>query len=118
MPDADGSRIWVTGPFIRFTVSHEGVVAITWRSLGFFGRRQQRGLRPHEITVQRAHGRGRTRGLRIDGPARDVFYIWGSARVREQILSELGAAGADVVDGEFQHDWLRIGLDDYRPRRT
>ncbi|MEO6627499.1 MAG: hypothetical protein ABIP03_02915 [Aquihabitans sp.] len=119
MPDGDGSRVWVQGPYIRFDVGDDGTIDVAWRRGGFLGHRLERNLASSEISVQRARvGRGPTRGLRLDTPAGEVFYLWCPDRVQEQIGASLVSAGAEALEGEFTHDWLRIGLDDYRSRRA
>lgn len=118
MPDGNGSRVWVTGPFVQLELRDDRTAAIIWRSMGFLGRRNEREVRPSEITVQRARGRGRTKGLRLDTTGGDVFYLWCSARVQEEVAHELSAEGAQVESGEFEHNWLRVGIEDYRSRRA
>ena len=116
MPLGGSFRLWVTGPFIRFEVRDDWTIVIIWRRMGILGRRCEHHMQPDEVTVQRARSRGHSNGFRLDIANGDVFYLWCSAALAGHIVSVLGAAGAEVLSGEFDHDWLRVGVEDYRSR--
>jgi hypothetical protein len=117
LPGEGGLRSWVRGPLVRLAVGDDGDATISWRAFAIVGPKREARLVASQLRAQRTRGRGRTRGVRIDHVGGEVYYLWCPAGVREQVDSVFGAVGAAVIDGEFLHDWLRTGLENYRSRR-
>ena len=109
VPGLPGHRSFLSGPLIRVEVLPQGILRLRWREMGVVGRATVLDLDRREVRVQYARGRHWLRGVRLDTLHHGVIYLWcswPSTIDRHELVVNLAASGFEVVNDEFQYQWL------------